>query len=146
MDKNIFKLKIVIPSGVMLEKDVDSVTLPSENGEITVLPNHTKYAGLVGTGVVAYSIADEENYVIVSGGVVHFDGSELMILADEALTPEQAENMVKDSIRLEEMEQARVLMFGKSIDSTDWLKGKAILDKLSAVDELISRIGKHNLN
>lgn len=34
------KLKIITPDKLFLEKEVDSVTLPGETGQMTILPHH----------------------------------------------------------------------------------------------------------
>ena len=35
-----FHLKIITPRKVVLEQDADAVTVPSADGEITILPRH----------------------------------------------------------------------------------------------------------
>ena len=40
MNSKQLKLKIITPERLILEEIVDQVSLPTENGEITVLPDH----------------------------------------------------------------------------------------------------------
>ena len=45
--------KIVTPERILLETEVDSVTLPTTLGEITVLPHHVPLAAQLAAGVQA---------------------------------------------------------------------------------------------
>ena len=82
------KLKIVTPEKLILEEQVDQVTIPTTEGELTILPNHiAMIAGLASGDIVALS---EGNQIpmAVSGGFVEvkqIEGeTEVAILADFA--------------------------------------------------------------
>ncbi len=82
------KLKIVTPEKLILEELVDQVTLPTTEGELTILPDHVSMiAGLASGDVVAY-VAGEHVPMAVSGGFIEVkqvDGNtEVAILADFA--------------------------------------------------------------
>ena len=82
------KLKIVTPEKLILEEYVDQVTIPTTEGELTILPNHiSMIAGLSSGDVVAFT-SDEHIPMAVSGGFVEVkqtDGeTEVAILADYA--------------------------------------------------------------
>ena len=81
-----FKLKILTPVGVILEaEEVTSVNLPSSNGEIGILPGHTRYSGLLGSGVLKFSSkVDSGREVALDCGFCAFSDNELIILADKA--------------------------------------------------------------
>lgn len=81
-----FKLKILTPVGVVLEEEnVTSVSVPSSEGEIGILPGHVKYSGLLGTGILKYnSNSSKPHKVSVSEGFCNFSDNELVILADKA--------------------------------------------------------------
>ena len=49
---NTLKLKIITPKKIALEEEVLSVTAPSEEGEITVLPHHVNLFTLLVEGIV----------------------------------------------------------------------------------------------
>lgn len=93
------QLKITTPERVVLEKEFESVSLPTENGEITVLPNHISLLTCLVPGEVQARLGGEEISMAVSGGFVEFHDNEMNILAD---TAERAEE-----IDLERAEQAR---------------------------------------
>jgi F-type H+-transporting ATPase subunit epsilon len=81
-------LKIVTPEKLILEELVDSVTIPTTEGEITILPDHIPLvAGLASGNIVA--ISDGEHIPIaVVGGFVETKKennlTEVTILADFA--------------------------------------------------------------
>ncbi len=90
-------LKIVTPEGVVLEEEVARVTLPVEEGEVTILPQHMPYIGSLGAGEAILIHADEtQASFALSGGFVEFDHNTLTVLADtaeraEAIDIERAE-------------------------------------------------------
>ena len=87
------KLKIVTPEKLILEELVDSVTIPTTEGEITILPDHIPLIASIKSGDIV-AIADGEHIpMAVVGGFIETkkipnnDGSELTevtILADFA--------------------------------------------------------------
>ena len=81
-------LKIVTPEKLILEELVDQVTLPTTEGELTILPDHVSMiAGLASGDVVAY-VASEHVPMAVSGGFIEVKQvsgqTEVAILADFA--------------------------------------------------------------
>jgi F-type H+-transporting ATPase subunit epsilon len=62
------KLKIVTPERLILEDIVDSVTLPTTEGEITVLPDHVPLiAGLTSGDIVAITQGEHIPMAVVGG-------------------------------------------------------------------------------
>ncbi|HWA32033.1 MAG TPA: ATP synthase F1 subunit epsilon [Candidatus Paceibacterota bacterium] len=62
------KLKIVTPETIVLEEDVDQVTLPTTEGEITILPDHVPLvAGLKSGDIVAISNGEHIPMAVVGG-------------------------------------------------------------------------------
>lgn len=62
------KLKIVTPERLILEEMVDQVSLPTTEGEITVLPDHIPLiVGLASGDVVAFSGGEHIPMAVVGG-------------------------------------------------------------------------------
>jgi F-type H+-transporting ATPase subunit epsilon len=82
------KLKIVTPEKLILEELVDSVTLPTKEGEITILPNHIPLIAPLSSGDIVAHIDDEDIPVAVVGGFIETKNNEgiteVTILADFA--------------------------------------------------------------
>jgi F-type H+-transporting ATPase subunit epsilon len=79
-----FRLRVLTPSGAVLDEIVSSAKVPTTEGEIGVLPRHCTYVGLLGTGQLSYISKGKEEKITVSNGSVQFDNDTLTILADEA--------------------------------------------------------------
>ncbi|HTL39381.1 MAG TPA: ATP synthase F1 subunit epsilon [Methylomirabilota bacterium] len=79
------KFKIVTPEKILLETEADSVTLPTQMGEITVLPHHIPLVANLAAGEASYKHAGKQEFFAISGGVLEVKkDSELVILADTA--------------------------------------------------------------
>ncbi len=96
--------KLVTPDRVLLDAEVSSVSLPTPEGEITVLHHHIPLATLLVPGIIHIKQSGGEDEVAVSGGFVEVkrDGT-VLVLADtaergqelELSTIEEAKNRAK---------------------------------------------------
>ena len=82
-------LKLVTLGGVKLEEAVYSVTIPTIDGEISVLPSHEPLVTVAKDGVITVRRRQEDpdgqlEYFAISGGVVKIDYSSVQVLVDEA--------------------------------------------------------------
>ncbi|MFA6392964.1 MAG: ATP synthase F1 subunit epsilon [Candidatus Paceibacterota bacterium] len=85
----LLKLKIVTPEKLILEEEVESVTIPTKEGEITVLPDHVPLIAPLASGdIVAFVNGDYVPMAIVGGFLEVKNGesgeTEVAILADFA--------------------------------------------------------------
>ena len=93
----VIKFEIVTPERVVLKEEITQVTVPTKDGEITVLPDHIPLVGILVPGVIEAIDKDNNPLVIsVSGGFVHVLKHKIVLLAD---TAERAEEL--DEARLE---------------------------------------------
>lgn len=80
-------LKLVTLGGIKLDEMVYSVTIPTIDGEISVLPSHEPLVTVARDGVITVrrtKEAQEEEFFAISGGVVEIDQTGVRILVDEA--------------------------------------------------------------
>ena len=111
MSKQI-KLKIVTPEKLVLEEMVDQVTLPTTEGEITILPDHIPLiAGLKAGDVVAVSNGEHIPMAVV-GGFVEIKNNEqgqteVAVLADfaETIAELTEEKIIRAKARAEELKK-----------------------------------------
>lgn len=78
------KLIIITPKKIALEKEIDGVTLPSTNGEITILPRHINLFALLEEGIVRYWSGEKEEFLAIGGGYVETDGETVRLLVNRA--------------------------------------------------------------
>lgn len=99
-DKKTIKFEIVTPEKIVLEEDVLQVSVPTKEGEITVLPDHIPLVAGLMPGVIEITEEnDKKNVISVSGGFIEVLKNKVVILAD---TAERAEE-----INIDRAEEAR---------------------------------------
>ena len=89
MNSKQLKLKIVTPERLILEEMVDQVSVPTTEGEITILPEHIPLiAGLASGDVVAFANGEHVPMAVVGGFLEvknnEEGNTEVAILADFA--------------------------------------------------------------
>ena len=85
----LLQLKIVTPEKLILEELVEQVTIPTKEGEITILPNHVPLIAPLSSGDIVAFVSGEHIPIAVVGGFVEVKNneegqSEVAILADFA--------------------------------------------------------------
>lgn len=120
------KFKIVTPERTVLESEIDQLTIPTQEGEITVLPDHIPLISVLAPGELIAKTNGEDIAMAVSGGMIEVRKNEITILAD---TAERAEEI--DIKRAEEArERAEKLKDEKiRLDETEYATAAAILEK-----------------
>jgi F-type H+-transporting ATPase subunit epsilon len=112
------KFKIVTPERVLMEKEIDSVSVPTQNGEITILENHIPLVSNLKPGELRFKDKAGESVLAVSGGFVEVrPNNEVVILADTA--------ELASEIDLDRAEKAR-------LDAEQMMAGNYQDEKLSA--------------
>jgi len=87
------KLRFVTPEKTIFsERDVKELVLPTESGEITVLPNHAALVSLISTGIVQLiPTQGEKEYFSVAGGFIEIANNQVAILAENAETTDEVD-------------------------------------------------------
>lgn len=81
------QFELITLSGVKLDQQIYSATIPTVDGEISVFPSHEPLVTLARAGVIAVQYekdGDEIEYFAISGGVVEISHQSIRILVDEA--------------------------------------------------------------
>jgi F-type H+-transporting ATPase subunit epsilon len=111
--------ELVTPERVVFRQDVDAVTLPTTEGEITILPGHAALVAALVAGVARLKKENAEEDVAVSGGFIEVNaGDSVRVLADTAergaelqlATIEEAktraETVMKEAVRADDAQYA----------------------------------------
>lgn len=121
----LIKFQIVTPERIVLEDDVRQVTVPTQMGEITVLPGHIPLVAALSAGEIRAKKNGEEILMAVSGGFLEVSKNKVVILAD---TAERAEEI--DVKRAEEARQrALKLKEEKRFDRVEFTVLQAKIEK-----------------
>ncbi len=93
------KLKIITPKKVVKEEEVYSVTVPSSQGEITILPRHVNLFSLLVEGIVKVKKEKGEELLGIGGGYVQTDGEKIVVLVSRAYGQNEIdENLIKGAV------------------------------------------------
>lgn len=117
--------KITTPERTVYEAEVDSVTIPTQMGEITVLPEHIPIISLLKSGELVVRTGKEEEVMAVSGGFIEVGYNKIVILADSA---ERAEEIDIDKVE-EARQQAEKILQEKTADQEDYAAIVASLER-----------------
>ena len=82
-------LKVITPKKLAFEKEIESITIPSAAGEITILPKHVELLTLLKEGVITIRSAKEEEYLSIGGGYMETDGTNIHILVSRAYNQDE---------------------------------------------------------
>jgi len=78
------KLRVVTPSRLMLDEEVDEVTATGELGEFGVLPNHIAFLSTLVPGEMSYKQGANKRILAVSGGYAEVLDNVMTALAPAA--------------------------------------------------------------
>lgn len=92
-------LEIITPIKVVLSEEVDEVTIPTVNGEISILPNHIDLLTKVKPGEMVIHKNGKTELFAITGGFLEITNNHVNILADHAIRA--------DDIEIAKAEQAK---------------------------------------
>ena len=93
-------LEIVTPEARVYSDTVDTVVVPTVEGEIGVLPGHIPLVAQLGAGELRATKGGVTELLVVGGGFVQVSGEKVSILADSAIEEEKIDpNAVADAMR-----------------------------------------------
>ncbi len=92
------QLEVITPKGQLLSATVKSVAAPGAEGEFAVLPEHRPALIRLGGGAVRYEAEGSSAELFIRGGVAEVQAQKVLILADEALSPEALEHTQAEEI------------------------------------------------
>lgn len=118
--------QIVTPEKVVYKDDVDSITLPTQIGEITVLPNHAPLISSLRSGEAIIKKDGEEFSIAVSGGFLQIQPkNKVVVLADSA---ERAEEISEERAEAAK-KRAEDVLKEKRLDKAEMATAAAALEK-----------------
>ncbi len=93
-------LEIVTPEARVYSESVDTVVIPTVEGEIGILPGHIPLVAQVGAGELRATKGGVTQLLIVGGGFAQVTGEKVSILAERAIEEDKIdENAVADAMK-----------------------------------------------
>ena len=123
------RLKVLLPSEILVDEDVTKVVADAQNGSFCLLPRHVDFAAPLASGILSYENGEgEEIFLAVDGGILVKCGADVLVSTPRAVRgPGLADlrRVVEESFRQREERDRRA---------------REALDRMEA--EFISRIGE----
>lgn len=123
------KISIITPEKMVFEGVVNGVSLPSSEGEITILKDHLPLVTLLKSGEITLHKDSGKQHIAVHSGFVEVANNEVKLLTDAAETAEDIdERRAEEALARAKQSRER---------ATD-LKSQA--DSLAAIERAITRL------
>lgn len=84
-----FSLDIVTPQRLALTQEVELVSVPSTDGEITILPNHIPLFAALAEGEVRLRYGNEDYFLSIGGGFIEVTPTKTTLLVTRAYKAEE---------------------------------------------------------
>jgi F-type H+-transporting ATPase subunit epsilon len=106
------RLRIIAPTRVEVDEEVDSVSVHAEDGAFGLLPHHVDFVSVLVPGLLGYGQGERERFVAVDGGLLVKRGSEVHVATPRATHGAELgdlRRLVREliSVRSEQEERAR---------------------------------------
>lgn len=121
------QFEIATPERIVYKDTLDSLTLPTKDGEITILPGHIPLVSVLAPGVLTARKGGNEEYLAVSGGFIEVQPkNHVVVLAD---TAERSEELTLEAVEKARDEAERVLKEKRAIDTESFTLAAAALER-----------------
>jgi F-type H+-transporting ATPase subunit epsilon len=137
--KQKINFKIATPERVVFKNDVDQITLPTKQGEITVLPNHIPLIAVLMPGEIIIRNDKEEVSLAVSGGFIEVLSDKVVVLADTAERAEELDVERAEAAR----KRAEEALTQKKFDAKEFASLAALMEKELARVKVAKKYRKH---
>ncbi|MGB3365673.1 MAG: ATP synthase F1 subunit epsilon, partial [Thermodesulfobacteriota bacterium] len=75
-------LKVITPTELVVDEQVDEVVAPGQVGEFGILPGHVPFITTLNSGELKYKIGNSETKLVVEGGIADVRNDTVSILTD----------------------------------------------------------------
>jgi len=133
-----FTLKLITPAGVTFEGDTSEISLPTPDGQITVLANHEPIISLISPGEIVLQQNGKDHYLATEGGIIEIANNLVKVMAD---TAESAESL--DQAKIEEARLAAKAKLTNAKDHVDFTAAEVALEKQLAKLRVLKRRRKY---
>lgn len=118
-------LKIITQEKKLLEEEVESVTAPAFDGEITILPSHIPLFTKINTGELVYRVKGQEHSIVIADGFMDVGpNSTVTLMVDTAVRSDDI-----DVLKAEEAKRKAEELMSQKLDERDFMLAEASLRK-----------------
>lgn len=120
-----FELKIVTPEKVIYQDVVEAVSMPTRDGEITVLPGHLPVIAAIKPGELRIKRDGKVEFFHVTRGVAEIDGTSITMLTDAAEKAEEINEQRAEEARA----KAKAMIEGVKVGEEQYADAVAQLER-----------------
>ncbi|MDO8741522.1 MAG: ATP synthase F1 subunit epsilon [Candidatus Roizmanbacteria bacterium] len=131
---NSLRLKVITPRKVVVDEQVNSITVTTADGEITILPRHAHLFSLLVEGIVKIRKGDNEDAIAIGGGYLETNGKTVTILVSRAYGQDEIDHDLTNKA----IEQAKQIL-SKSTDENERNEAMATLRRSVIDSKLLKR-------
>ncbi len=128
--------ELITPERVLYRQEADRVTLPTSQGEITILPGHAELVAALVPGIAKLKVGTREEEVAVSGGFIQISKNKVRVLAD---TAERGEELDLTIIEQAKQRAAKVMREAVRLDDNSYSAAVAAMERELARYKLAQR-------
>jgi F-type H+-transporting ATPase subunit epsilon len=121
---NSFTLKLIAPDGIKYESEATEITLPTVDGEITVLPNHMPLITLLKPGEIIIKNSSKTIELATEGGIAEITSKLVKVMAD---TAEEASDL--DELKIAEAKKAAEKRLLEAKSEVDFAEASVAIEK-----------------
>jgi F-type H+-transporting ATPase subunit epsilon len=96
---NTTKLEVATPDAVVYSDDVETVTLPGVEGQMTILPHHVRLMTQLVPGEIIIRKGGRDESFAVGEGLVEVTGQRVSILTDTAIAADKINEALVEEAR-----------------------------------------------
>lgn len=131
---NTLRLKVITPRKIVMDKEVSSVTVPTTDGEITIMPHHIHLFSLLVEGIVKIKTEGNEDDLAIGGGYLETNGKTVTVLVSRAYGQHEIDKNLTDKA----VEQAKLIL-SKSTDEKERAEAMSIIRRSVIDSKLMKR-------
>lgn len=94
-------LQIITPEKTVFDDEVDQVSLPTQNGQITILPHHTNLISQIEPGEMIFKKHSKESHLAAGYGFAQIAANNVKVLVDLAAPEEEMEEKAIEAAKKE---------------------------------------------
>jgi len=117
-----------------MDKPVNSVTVPTADGEITILPHHVHLFSLLVEGIVKIKKDSDEDALAIGGGYIETNGETVTVLVSRAYGQGEIDKNLTDKA----VEEAKHIL-SKSTDEKERAEAMTVLRRSVIDSKLMKR-------
>lgn len=117
-------LKIVTPEKLVIDEEVDMVTLPSSEGEIGILPHHTSLMARLKPGELRIKKGNKVEIFAAGDGFIQVANNTLTILTDLVINEEHI-----DEKKVEEAKKRAEIAIEQKLSNEEYAETMAVIER-----------------